>query len=192
MSIRKRAGIRLLLLAVIAAGLGACESGHLGPKPYDPNVSPGIVSFELRLPSDRSFCRQLDECGRFPTGLVVFTASGEPLTISPGWCPNDCSGPCTPPPCPPCGVPGGEKLNGHGHTWQGEIYETSTCGSNAAACVRARFVAPGPYVARMCATPGELTPSDTGTQNCTATGPEECVEVPFVFPGPDVTATLSP
>jgi hypothetical protein len=190
MSIRRLAGIRLLLVA-IAAGLGACGSGKLGTETQDAGISPGYVNFQLVVPSNRSFCEQIETCTP-PDHFIFFTPSGEPLPTDPGWCPTMCSR-CTPPPCPliPCGTGTGTKANAFGTVWNGAVYYASTCGSNVG-CVGERFVAPGRYVVRMCAVPGELTPSDAGTQNCTATGPEECVEVPFDMPGPLVTATLSP
>jgi hypothetical protein len=191
MSIGKRAGIRLFLTAAVAVGLGACGSGHLGPPHHDPDVSPGVVSLQLLMPSDRSFCDQRDTCGAGTSHLIIYTTAGVPLATSPGWCPTYCSNSCAAQTCRliPCDTIG-EQVNGLGMTWQGEIYEASTCGGNVG-CVRARFVAPGRYVARMCATPGELTTSELGAQICTATGPEECVETAFDIPGPPVTVTLS-
>ena len=67
----------------------------------------------------------------------------------------------------------------------------STCG-NHVSCLEAAFAPAGHYVARMCATPGDLRTADGGFEpTCTATGPIECVDVPFDFPGPSpVVGTL--
>jgi hypothetical protein len=50
----------------------------------------------------------------------------------------------------------------------------------------------GHYVAKMCATPGKLATADGGfPSTCTATGPIECIGVPFDFPGPSpIVGTL--
>ena len=43
----------------------------------------------------------------------------------------------------------------------------------------------------MCATPGTLAPDANQVQQCTASGPAQCVEVPFDFPtDKTVTGTL--
>lgn len=67
----------------------------------------------------------------------------------------------------------------------------STCGNNLA-CYQPGFAPAGRYVAKMCATPGNLKTADGGfPSTCTATGPIECVDVPFDFPGPSpVVGTL--
>jgi hypothetical protein len=60
----------------------------------------------------------------------------------------------------------------------------STCGMGNS-CYQPNHVAPGRYVARMCATPGTLSPPDAGFQStCTASGPAQCADVPFDYPGP--------
>jgi hypothetical protein len=66
--------------------------------------------------------------------------------------------------------------------WDGAAVSQSTCG-NKMTCYQPGFVKAGHYVARMCATPGTIIPSDGGLPTCTATGPVECVEVPFDIPG---------
>ena len=68
-------------------------------------------------------------------------------------------------------------------SWDGSIYPTSTCGNNVS-CYQPGFAPAGHYVAKMCATPGTLKTAANGiTSTCTATGPVECVDVPFDFPG---------
>ena len=60
-------------------------------------------------------------------------------------------------------------------------------------CYNTSFVAAGQHVARMCATPGTLgQDADTGLAACTASGPEECVEVPFMIPSSTVVEASLP
>ena len=72
-------------------------------------------------------------------------------------------------------------------TWDGAYVESSTCGGGTA-CHGARFVPPGRYFARLCATPGALTDSDDCTRpvrrnasTCRSIcpGPSPIVEVPL-------------
>jgi hypothetical protein len=94
---------------------------------------------------------------------------------------------CAVPACFPQGYPV-ETLD---VPWDGATHSTSTCGNNVS-CYQPGFAPAGHYVARMCATPGNLTPADGSVRStCTATGPVECVDVPFDFPGPSpVVGTL--
>ena len=202
MSIRKRVGIRLLLPAVLAAGLVGCGSRQLGGdpvdggQPFDPGVSPGTVTFRLSLPSTRTFCDQVDPCSKGPVHFSFVAASGALL-----WpnlvdrCPTFCSDECIPTPCPaiPCGLGSGVALTGDLEaTWDGSHYESAICGINVG-CARNKFVAPGNYLVEMCATPGTLKVDETtGVQNCAAMGRQECVAVPFAIPGPTVTGSLPP
>ena len=76
-------------------------------------------------------------------------------------------------------------------SWDGSSYATSTCG-NKMTCYQPIIAPAGHYVAKMCATPGNITTVDGGfPTTCTATGPDECIDVPFDFPGPSpVVGTL--
>ncbi len=185
----------ILVVAAFASGaLVGCSAGHLG-EPPDPSVSPGTVSFRLLLPSTRSFCDQQQHCGGpFPYHIGFSTESGErlPLTTT-GWCTPDCS--CQPHPCPLhppiicAGPPTGMAVTKVEGSWNGYYNESSTCGDGTA-CYNTKYVLPGRYVAWLCATPGTLTETESAadggapTPTCTATGPEECVQVPFNIPGP--------
>jgi len=162
-----------------------------------------MVSFRLLLPSTRSFCDQQQYCGApFPYHLAFSTTSGEPLPLTTtGWCTPDCS--CTPRPCPlhpaipACTGPAtGVAVTKVEGSWDGYYYESSTCGAGTA-CYNAKYVLPGSYVAWLCATPGTLTETESApdggppTTTCTATGPQECVQVQFNIPGPSpIEATL--
>jgi hypothetical protein len=185
--------VRSRILALAALVLGACNAGHLGAPP-PPSVSPGLVSFRLQLPSTRSFCDQQLFCGGpLPYHIGFSTESGEPLSVTTtGWCPQDCS--CTYQPCPlipthTCvGPPTGVAITKVEGSWDGAYFESSTCGDGTA-CTSGNYVPPGRYVAWLCATPGTVTETDGApgnappTPTCTATGPEECVQVPFDIPG---------
>ena len=68
--------------------------------------------------------------------------------------------------------------------FDGTSFTTSTCGDKTA-CLQPEIVPSGHYIARMCATPGTISAGDAGSPTtCTASGPVECVDVPFYFPGP--------
>jgi hypothetical protein len=183
----------LAVLALAVLALGACNAGHLGGPP-PPNASPGIVSFRLLLPSTRSFCDQQPYCGApFPYHISFATESGEPLPpTTTGWCPQDCSNPS---PCPlipeiPCiEAPTGIAVTKVEGSWDGGYVEWTTY-RDGTSCYTGKYVLPGRYVAWLCATPGTITETDAGpdggapTPTCTATGPQECVQVPFNIPGP--------
>ena len=64
-------------------------------------------------------------------------------------------------------------------TWDGSYVEQSSCGAATTTCYSSRFVPPGRYVARLCATPGTFADT-TGTP----TGSQECADVTFDLPGP--------
>jgi hypothetical protein len=143
------------------------------------------VTFRLLLPSTRSFCDQLETCQFSASHISFSTTTGQSLQIGTQWCATICSAQCTPSPCPgiPCAIGGGVAVTTVEQTWDGSYYESSTCGQGMA-CVIPRHVPPGHYVARVCATPGTLAESDGGPPSCMATGPQECVDVPFDLPGP--------
>ena len=187
------AAVRLQILALAALALGACNAGHLGASP-DPSVSPGMVSFRLLLPPTRSFCDQQQICGGpFPSHIGFTTESGEPLpTTTTGWCPQQCSNPSPCPLIPPLiclGPPTGVAVTKVEGSWDGSSVEWSTFGDGTS-CYSSTYVLPGRYVAWFCVTPGNLTETDRGpdggapTPTCTATGPQECVQVQFNIPGP--------
>jgi len=183
----------LQAVAAAALAIAACDSGQLGSQTGAPGRSPGTVSLQLLLPSSRTFCDQIDSCALSPGHIAVLTESGAPLPTTTGWCPTLCSDQCVVPPCPliPCGVVDGAAVTGFQMVWDGAFYQASTCGGGLG-CIQPRFAAAGRYVANMCATPGTVTLKDTGARACTPSGPPECIEAPFVFPGPEVRATLSP
>jgi hypothetical protein len=98
---------------------------------------------------------------------------------------------CTLPPCPavPCFPFALPAVNDF--IWDGTSTVPSTCGQQVA-CSQQDAAPAGQYVARMCATPGNVTRDDGGpVTTCTATGPTECTDVPFDFPHPSpVIGTL--
>jgi hypothetical protein len=154
----------------------ACSSGQ-------PSTSPGTVTLRLLLPQGQQFCDIINNCSG-PTHFFVGKESGNWLPFNPGPCGGGvpCHT-CMPLPCAagacdpgPISLP----VTNVESTWDGSYVDWSTCGSGAR-CYSPRFVAPGRYVARLCATPG-VTDADGIT--CMQTGPEECVETTFDLPGP--------
>lgn len=171
-----------ILAAAALVFTAACSSGQLGEQ-APPNVSPGTVTLRLQLPSGQSFCDVIEGCAG-PPQVFIGTAPGNWLTPNGGpFCAVECSNQCAPTPCPAIGacvaVAFGVPVTNVEMTWDGSYVNWSTCGSGTA-CFNRRFVPPGRYVARLCATPGTLIDAST----CTQTAPEECVEATFDLPGP--------
>jgi hypothetical protein len=161
--------------------------------------SPGTTTLQIVLPPGRTYCDENASCSS-TEHLTIVTTSGQPLSLYGFGCGIDCST-CAPVPCPEIPViacPAGKvgvSVDSYNFTWDGSYTEQDACepsGSSAAvSCYASKFAVPGTYVARFCATPGTLSPTDGGPPYCTATGYEECVEVAFAFPASQpVTITL--
>jgi hypothetical protein len=175
--------VRILALAAVVAPLMACSAGHLGDPSSGPGASPGTVTLRLQLTPGQSFCDVIEGCS-YPTHVLIGKESGSWLTVgtaSP--CGVACST-CQSQRCPAeapiiCAAAAtGAAVTSVEATWDGSFVEQSTCGTGTA-CHSDRFVPPGRYVARLCATPGTLSGA-----TCTPTGPQECADVPFDLPGP--------
>jgi hypothetical protein len=151
----------------------------------------GSVTLRLVIPTSRSFCDQTSGCSS-TAHITILNAAGQAIGLSIPWCSTTCSAACAPSPCPgiACFDQGIAVKTGE-LPWDGTSITGSTCG-NHVGCYQSGFAPSGHYVARMCATPGNLTTADGGfPSTCTATGPAECVDVPFDFPGPSpVIGTL--
>ena len=200
--------MRLGIPACIAFGLAACDQGTLGgsaradaesrpdagsKQPASrPSPSPGTVTVRLELPSTRAFCDPTQYANCPDLHFSVRTAAGQPLAVTLGTtCLMFCSSACQEIPCTAgaCLVPGG-TITQIERTWDGSYYEQSICGLGVG-CISQKFAPPGHYVAQMCATPGMIVEGDAGQSGCTATGPQECVDVPFDFPSQSpIEATL--
>ncbi len=179
----ERMRILVLALGAAVAPLMACSSGHLGDQSSGPGVSPGTVTLRLQLTPGQSFCDVIDGCS-YPTHVLIGKEPGNWLTVgAASACAVACST-CRSQPCPAyapiiCAATAtGVAVTNVEATWDGSFVEESTCGTGTA-CDSDRFVPPGRYVARLCATPGTLTGA-----TCTATGAQECADVPFDLPGP--------
>jgi hypothetical protein len=191
----QRARILLLsTLAALAAPLMACSSGHLGDGPTGPSESPGTVTLRLLLTPGQSFCDEIDGCSS-PIHVFIGKEPGNWLTAGKASaCAVDCST-CAAHPCPAyapticAAVAVGVAVTNVEATWDGSYIEGSTCGAGTA-CTANRFVPPGRYAARLCATPGTLTGGTGGT--CMPTGPQECVDTTFDLPGPPLVEVPLP
>jgi hypothetical protein len=175
-----------------------CVNHHCATAPGDAGTdtrsdggSSGSVTLRLVIPTSRSFCDQTTGCSGI-AHITILDTAGQTLGLVVPWCSTICSTACTPSPCPAfaCfnqGVP----VETGDLTWDGSSYAGSMCGNNMA-CYQPAFAPAGHYVAHMCATPGNLTTADGGfPSTCTATGSQECVDVPFDYPGPSpVVGTL--
>ncbi len=146
----------------------------------------GAVTLQLVVPAATSFCDQTAMCGSPGPHITISTADGQEVpTLRPGcgvFCAAD--GTCDQHGCAPgpCAPPHGVAYTGETFSWDETSVGTSTCGAGVA-CTTLPHVADGNYVAHMCATPGTLsTSAGAYFPTCTATGPIECVDVPFTIP----------
>jgi hypothetical protein len=184
--------VRILAFAALAAAMTACSSGHLGDGQTGRGVSPGTVTLRLLLTPGQSFCDVVDQCS-YPTHVFIGKEPGSWLTTGrASVCGVDCST-CDAQPCPAlapiicAAVATGVAVTDVEATWDGSYVEQSSCGAATTTCYSSRFVPPGRYVARLCATPGTF--ADT---NCTPTGSQECADVTFDLPGPAVVEVPLP
>jgi hypothetical protein len=161
--------------------------------------SPGTTTLRLTLPPRQSFCDENPSCTT-TQHLWILDASGVAFRLGTIGCQVDCSS-CTAPPCletPVIACPAGNfgvAVSSYDFIWDGSYVENASCapstGALAINCADGKFAPPSMYIARFCATPGTLGTPDGGTQTCTATGAQECVEVGFPFPSTDpVVITL--
>ena len=189
------AAVRVARLARPAAvaltlGFAACGAGYLGDPPTG---SPGTVTLRLLLNAPQTFCDQVQPCAGV-SHVAVRISDGQWLRTEAGWCATQCTDECPPPDCPAvaCAGPGiGVELSEIAHTWNGAYLESSRCGETVP-CHIPRFVPPGRYVARMCATPGVLSTSSVGQPTCSSSGLSTCVDVPFDLPGPSPVMAYLP
>lgn len=170
------------------AGTGG-SSGGAGtgaPGGSGGNGGLGTVTLQLVVPATTSFCDQSATCGSRGPHITISTADGKDVPmVGPGcgvFCAAD--GTCDQRGCTPgpCAISQGYVYTGETFVWDETSVGTSTCGAGID-CTTFPRVADGNYVAHMCATPGTLSRSDGGAfPTCTATGPVECVDVPFTVP----------
>jgi hypothetical protein len=151
------------------------------------------IDFQFKLPANTSYCDQTMGCTS-PTHFTIMTTQNSMMTpqdyalpISTPICATSCSS-CQPMLCPAiaCIAPHGVDITAVPPElqWNGTYYQSSICGAGNA-CYASLTASAGHYIARMCATPGTLSPPDAGFQStCTASGPAQCVDVPFDYPGP--------
>jgi hypothetical protein len=174
--------IEVVAIVVFGAAAFGCTAGQLGGSPTEPTASPGTVTLRALLPASPSYCDVIQGCSG-PGHVSIGTEPGNWLGFGTGaGCAVECST-CGPAPCPkilPIACPATTSIavTNLEATWDGGYVEWSTCGGGTA-CYRSRFVPPGRYYARMCATPGTLM---DGT--CAQTSAPECVDITFDLPGP--------
>ena len=146
----------------------------------------GTVTLQLVVPTTTSFCDQSAMCGSRGPHITISTADGKDVPMIRPQCGVFCGakGTCDQQGCTPgpCAISQGYAYTGETSNWDETSVGTATCGAGVV-CTTFPQVADGNYVAHMCATPGTLSMSDGGYYpTCTATGPVECVDVPFTIP----------
>ncbi|HLK90719.1 MAG TPA: hypothetical protein VKZ18_12530 [Polyangia bacterium] len=183
-----------LCVAGLLSGTAGCESRSLQQQPSGTSSvdAGGPVALNVMLPPSRSFC---DPPSCYPIQHVSIHASdGTLLTYYAGaGCLPTCSDSCQPIVCPtlcPADDIDGARLTDLQLIWDGRFTKMSTCGGGIT-CVDIQRVPPGSYVATFCVTPGDVSGPDGGRAvTCTQTGPQECMDVPFSYPGPGVNVWL--
>jgi hypothetical protein len=169
--------------------LGAGGASGNGGSGGAAGASSGTVNLVLEIAGSTTYCDNIDGGCGVPLGVTHITiadAARRPISTSSFLCGVECST-CIMLPCP--GAPGGpsgcgfsQPFSGTTVAWDGSYTATSICGANVA-CYEKRYAPPGQYTATMCATPGHMALTDAGEDVCINTGPVECVEVPFDYPG---------
>ncbi len=142
--------------------------------------SPGNVTFQLSVNPTTSYCATSNNCSA-PEFIAVVDELGNAVQRAVINCAAVSCDRCVAPPCLGIACSSrGELVTEQRLTWDGAVNVQSTCGSLATSCSGRAYIRPGKFVARMCATPGTLTPGDA--PECVPSGPVECVEVPFEYP----------
>jgi hypothetical protein len=179
----------------VAGTGGTTGTGGMG------STSPGTTTLAISLPPTQSFCDENPSSCSSTQHLWIMTAPGHALTLGSVGCQLDC-GSCTYPPCPEVPVIAcptgnfGVAIGSYAFVWDGSYVENGSCapstGGLAVSCVNPTYAPPGVYIAHFCATPGTLGTPDGGSPTCTATGPQECVDVDFPFPSPELALVALP
>ena len=165
--------------AVSGSG-GSGGSGATGGSGGASGGSPGTTQLSFELPAGKSYCRDSDTCSGH-SSISIKDSSGKVLARFSGDCIVPCDT-CELLPCPGAAcLQQGFAVKDETITWDGTYFDNGTC-NQTVTCVATKYAAPGKYTAVMCARPGDLAPDQNQTPQCTYTGPQECVEVPFDFP----------
>jgi hypothetical protein len=157
------------------------------------------ITLQLVVPQNESFCDQTMNCMFYPPPhITIQTPDGKTLSTVAPTCGTFCgtNAACESKPCPPlaCALPHGVAFTGESFQWDGTIYTSGLCGVDTMCTASPRAPA-GKYVAHMCATRGTLSTPDAGTvqtPTCTATAAIQCVDVPFMYPGPTLVVGQLP
>jgi hypothetical protein len=135
------------------------------------------VTFQFKAPGGGTWC--LGQ-GCSTQWLSIRDSSGKSLVLS-NYCSSTCEA-CQMVGCPAiCAMPQPMPAAGTTTTWNGAVFSSGTCGSNAMSCLDKRCAPAGKYVAVMCAA---AVSSEAGDLLCANTFDVKptCVEVPFDYP----------
>lgn len=160
-------------------------------------TSPGTVTIRLEVPAGQ-YCDPPPYCdgirGHISIARVDDAKPLRPPTTPPcGYTP--CST-CEPPACVGAAcLPTSREVNNESIRWDGAYQEPGSCGADVS-CHSPRFASAGRYLARMCATPGQVVegePDANGeTATCASSGPIECVDVQFDLPSAEPVIGVLP
>jgi hypothetical protein len=206
---RNDVALRALIVAVIAAASGACHSSGANAEVADA-AQPSQTGSDAGSASDAAQASRVltlrltgipETCGPYcPRGGVtgqfegsgssrhvsIRTLDGQPLVtrLQPGdpLCADGCAAwKGTVKSCDT--VPSSDSLE-----WDGIVYDRTTFSDASCAtdleCYQPRLAPPGRYLAHMCAARCMSTMTADGMPYCRATGGEDCVDLPFEYPGP--------
>jgi hypothetical protein len=157
-----------------ASGVDASDGGGDGPGAC-PTKS---IDFVLQVAggSIQSFCNGGPGCAL--GWLTIVGPGGTALSLG-APCATDCNK-CQPIACPLiCAVSSPIPQGGLQQSWDGTVYDSSTCGAGIS-CTTPDCAAAGSYTAHMCAYATDAA-ADASFGVCTGSTPT-CVDVPFVWP----------
>jgi hypothetical protein len=182
------------MLAACSSGQGAGSTGNGGSGGGSGNGgsggasggtggssgSPGTTTIELQIAPGNSYC-QTGDCGPV-SSIGIEDSNGQSFVLNPGDCYTQCDS-CETLPCPgaACQMQG-YSVTGQTLVWDGTHFTSDSCGPSSTQCYAHSYAAPGTYTAVMCSTPGALVKDANDVDQCTSSGPVECVEVSFQFP----------
>lgn len=164
----------------------ANEAGPDAPADSPAACPAGSIQFVMQVaPGGTSYCTGSTGCA--PGWLSIRPQGGTPFLLN-GGCTTTCAA-CEPVACPLiCAAPTRIPPSGVTDTWNGTMFDASTCGAGVS-CVNQECAPAGTYVARMCGNAERTLEASVGA--CVGDATATCVEVPFTWPPAGGSATVT-
>jgi hypothetical protein len=192
---------RALIVALIAVAFGACQSSVSKPFPLGANDGGTGDAAQASWMVVLRLSRLAPSCGPVCPGgghVSIRTLDGRPLVtrLQPGdpLCSDGCERwIATVRNCD--AVPSSDSLAWDGTVYAQTTFSEATCavrGAVGLACYQPSRASAGRYLAHMCAVRCTSMTTAEGLPSCSATGAEDCIDVPFEFPGPALVEASFP